>query len=214
MTNPVGFEGYIPSPLLFVQTAQEYIHLMVLLTFSTILAFKANSALAFVDLSRHLTYPCCNGISTPPLCKTGRSKSNPRCYTFTGPYLESLPAGEPFDCATSLLVSQFLLDPRERADFFRSIAGRLKPGGILATSDLASDREAPHYSSLLEVWLRTMTTVDLSAERVQQMRAAYDRDVAILPIRSVEAIIASGGFEPPVQFYQAGLIHAWYCRRQ
>lgn len=135
-----------------------------------------------------------------------------RC-TFHAGYLESLPAGEPFDCAASLLVSQFLLDPREREDFFRVIAGRLKPGGILATSDLASDTEAPYYSSLLEVWLRTMTAADLSPERVQQMRAAYSRDVAILPIRSVEAIIASAGFDVPVQFYQAGLIHAWYCQR-
>lgn len=135
-----------------------------------------------------------------------------RCTFHTG-YLETLPAGELFDCAASLLVSQFLLDPRERADFFRVIAGRLKPGGILTTSDLASDTAAPHYSGLLEVWLRTMTAADLSPERVQQMRAAYSRDVAILPIRSVEAIIASGGFEPPVQFYQAGLMHAWYCQR-
>lgn len=136
-----------------------------------------------------------------------------RCTFHTG-YLESLPAGEPFDCASSLLVSQFLLDPRERGDFFRSIAGRLTPGGILATSDLASDTEASHYSGLLDVWLRTMTAADLSAERVQKMRAAYSRDVAIRPIRSVEAIIESGGFEPPVQFYQAGLIHAWYCQRK
>lgn len=135
-----------------------------------------------------------------------------RCTFHTG-YLETLPAGEPFDCAASLLVSQFLLDPRERAEFFRVIAGRLKPGGILTTSDLASDTEAPHYSSLLEVWLQTMTAADLSPERVQQMRAAYSRDVAILPTQSVEAIIASAGFAVPVQFYQAGLIHAWYCQR-
>lgn len=135
-----------------------------------------------------------------------------RCTFHTG-YLESLPAGEPFDCASSLLVSQFMLDPRERADFFRSIGDRLKPDGILATSDLASDTETSHYSSLLEVWLRTMTATDLSAERVEQMRAAYNRDVAILPARSVEAIIASAGFEAPVQFYQAGLIHAWYCQK-
>ena len=57
MTDLIGFEGYIPTPLLFIQTAQEHIHLVVLLTFSTILAFKANSALAFVDLIRHLAYP-------------------------------------------------------------------------------------------------------------------------------------------------------------
>ncbi|WP_332309908.1 SAM-dependent methyltransferase [Methyloversatilis thermotolerans] len=135
-----------------------------------------------------------------------------RCTFHTG-YLESLPAGEPFDGAASLLVSQFLLDPRERTDFFRAIADRLKPGGLLATSDLASDTEAPHYTGLLEVWLRTMTATDLSPERVQQMRAAYNRDVAILPVPTVEALISSAGFDRPVQFYQAGLIHAWYCRR-
>ena len=134
-----------------------------------------------------------------------------RCTVHTG-YLESLPAGEPFDCAASLLVSQFLLDPHERSAFFREIASRLKAGGVLVTSDLASDTGAPHYAGLLEVWLRTMAGADLSPDRVQQMREGYDRDVAILPGRRVEALIASAGFDAPVQFYQAGLIHAWYCR--
>ena len=45
------------------------------------------------------------------------------------------------------------------------------------------------------------------------MRAAYDRDVAILPPGEVAAIVASGGFEAPVQFLQTGLIHAWFARR-
>lgn len=134
-----------------------------------------------------------------------------RCSFHTG-YLESLPAGERFDCAASLLVSQFLLDPQERSAFFRGIATRLRPGGVLVTSDLAADTGAPHCAGLLEVWLRTMAGADLSPDRVQQMREAYDRDVAILPGRRVEALIASAGFDAPVQFYQAGLMHAWYCR--
>jgi tRNA (cmo5U34)-methyltransferase len=136
-----------------------------------------------------------------------------RCSFHTG-YLETLPAGEPFDCASSLLVSQFLLDAGERAGFFRAIADRLKPGGILVTSDLASDTEGPSYPSLLEAWLRTMSAADLTPERIQQMREAYRRDVAILPPDKVEAILVSGGFEAPVRFYQAGLIHGWYCQRQ
>jgi tRNA (cmo5U34)-methyltransferase len=135
-----------------------------------------------------------------------------RCTFHTG-YLESLPDSGPFDCATSLLVSQFMLDSGERAEFFRAIATRLKPGAVLASSDLASDTSSPLYHSLVDVWLRTLSAADLSPERMQEMRAAYDRDVSILPTRSVEALIASGGFHPPVQFYQAGLIHAWYCQR-
>lgn len=135
-----------------------------------------------------------------------------RCSFHTG-YLESLPEIEAFDCATSLLVSQFLLEPDQRSGFFRAISDRLKPNGVLVTSDLASDTDSPLYPDLLEVWFRTMSAADLSHERMRQMRSAYDRDVSILPASSVEAIIAAGGFQSPVQFYQAGLIHAWYCRR-
>lgn len=135
-----------------------------------------------------------------------------RC-TFHVGYTESLPPCAPFDCATSLLVSQFLLDPRERTKFFEGIASRLKPGGILVTSDLASDTQSPAYASLLEVWLRTMAGAAVPPERVEQMRAAYERDVSILPVQSVEAIIANGGFAAPVRFFQAGLIHGWYGQR-
>ena len=136
-----------------------------------------------------------------------------RC-TFHEGFLDSLPEVEPFDAATCLLVSQFILDPRARSDFFRSIAGRLRPGGILASSDLAADTRSAAYQSLLEVWLRTMAVADVPPDGLQRMREAYARDVAILPALEIEAVIASGGFERPVQFFQAGLIHAWYAIRE
>jgi tRNA (cmo5U34)-methyltransferase len=135
-----------------------------------------------------------------------------RCRYHEG-YLDSLPAGEPFDAATCFLVSQFILDRRERSAFFRGISARLKPGGLLASSDLASDLGAPAQRSLLEVWFRTMATADLTPEALQRMREAYQRDVGVLPPAEVEAIIQAGGFEAPVRFFQAGLIHGWYARR-
>lgn len=134
-----------------------------------------------------------------------------RCRFHEG-YLDSLPAGESFGAATSFLVSQFILDRRERAAFFRAIAERLRPGGLLASSDLASDLGSAAQRSLLEVWFRTMATTDLSAEALQRMRDAYERDVAVLPPAEVEAIIRASGFETPVPFFQAGLIHAWFSR--
>lgn len=135
-----------------------------------------------------------------------------RCSFHEG-YLDSLPAGEPFDAATCFLVSQFILDSRERAAFFRGIAERLRPSGLLASSDLASDLNSPAQQSLLEVWFRTMATADLSPEALQRMREAYQRDVAVLPPAEVEAIIRAGGFDTPVRFFQAGLIHGWFARR-
>lgn len=135
-----------------------------------------------------------------------------RC-TFHEGYLDSLPEGAAFDAATCLLVSQFILDRRVRSDHFRAIARRLRPGGVLASSDLSADVNAAAYPGLLDVWLRTIAGPDISAEGIEQMCAAYRRDVAVLPAADIESIIVSGGFEPPVQFFQAGLIRAWYATR-
>lgn len=136
-----------------------------------------------------------------------------RCHFHRG-YLDTLPDDlGPFDGACALLVSQFILDAGERTAFFDGIGQRLKPGGRLVSSDLAADLGNPAQQDLLAAWFRTMAAADLSAERMQQMREAYARDVAILPPPRVAALIEAAGFSPPVCFFQAGLIHAFVARR-
>ena len=135
-----------------------------------------------------------------------------RCHFHQG-YVESLPAQGMFDAATCFLVSQFILEQEARAEFFRTIAVRLRPGGILASSDLASDVGSDEYDALLGTWLNMMLAAGIPAAGLEQMRAAYAKDVAILPPVQVASIIRRGGFDEPVAFYQAGLIHAWFSRR-
>ena len=152
-----------------------------------------------------------------PMLEVCRQKAEecgitPRCV-FHGGYLDSLPPSAAFDAATSLLVSQFILAPEARAGFFRAIAERLRPGGTLASADLASDLASVAHQSLLEVWLRLMKTADFTDDQLEKLRAAYGRDVAILPLEEVSTLITSGGFETPVLFLQTGLIHAWYARK-
>ncbi|UPQ84092.1 class I SAM-dependent methyltransferase [Pseudomonas knackmussii] len=136
-----------------------------------------------------------------------------RCHFHEG-YLESLPDQRDFDGATCFLVSQFILDQATRADFFRTIAARLRSGAILASSDLAADVSSAQYDALLKPWLTMMATAGISAADVDQMRAAYAKDVAILPPAQVASIIQSAGFDEPVPVYQAGLIHAWFANRE
>jgi tRNA (cmo5U34)-methyltransferase len=135
-----------------------------------------------------------------------------RCHFHHG-FLDTLPPSEPFDAATSLLVSQFIPDLSDRTSFFRDIARRLRPGGWLATADLASDLASSEYRSLLEVWLRLMRETGASQEKLEALRTAYGRDVAVLPPVQVGRVISAGGFEKPVQFLQTGLIHAWFAAR-
>lgn len=136
-----------------------------------------------------------------------------RCLFHRG-YLDSLPASNAFDAATCLLVSQFMLDREARSGFFREIAQRLKPGAILVSSDLASDVRSTAYESRLGVWWQMMKTADVPPDGIDRLRQAYERDVAVLPPEDVEAVIAAGGFENPVRFFQAVLIHAWYSTKR
>lgn len=135
-----------------------------------------------------------------------------RCHFHEG-NVDSLPAKDLYDAATSFLVSQFILERRIRSQFFRSIADRLQPGGILASSDLAADVRSQAFESLARAWMNMMAANGISAEGLERMKAAWKKDVAILPPTDVASIIESGGFEAPTQFYQAGLIHAWFAKR-
>lgn len=138
----------------------------------------------------------------------------PRCHFHEG-YVDSLPIEDTHDAATCFLVSQFILEQEARARFFRDIADRLRPGAVLASSDLASGAGAGAgaYEALLRVWFKIMAAADVSPEGLERMRAAYDKDVAVLPPGTVASIIESGGFGTPVQFFQAGLLHAWFAKR-
>lgn len=135
-----------------------------------------------------------------------------RCYFHEG-YLESLMSTEPHDGATCFLVSQFILDRQARSAFFREIANRLAPNGLLASSDLAADVSSKAYDVLLRAWMIMMASADLSPANIERMRKAYANDVGVLPPATIASIIEAGGFEPPVEFFQAGLIRAWLSRR-
>ena len=134
-----------------------------------------------------------------------------RC-TFHEGFLDSLPSTQPFDGATCLLVSQFFNQSEERSDFLRQIAGRLKPGAILISSDLVLGQSPPVYESLFEVWVKMLGGSGWSEEQINGLRAAYGRDIALLTAPEVESIIEAGGFQTPVLFFQTLFIHAWYSR--
>lgn len=135
-----------------------------------------------------------------------------RCDFHEG-FLDTLPDCEPFDGATCLLVSQFILQPQARSQFFNQIARRLRPQGTLIHADLAFDLASPTFEKLFEVWVRKMTGGNASPEAARNMRAAYGNHVAVLPPGEVEAIVAAGGFEAPVPFFRNLLIQAWFSHR-
>jgi tRNA (cmo5U34)-methyltransferase len=135
-----------------------------------------------------------------------------RC-TFHEGYLDSLPASDSFDAATCLLVSQFFKEAEERSHFFGQIAQLPRPGGVSIGSDLVLGMSPPVYQSLIEVWLRMLGGSGWDEEDIDKMRTAWSLHLATLTPPEIETIIAAGGFDTPVLFFQNLFIHAWFSKR-
>lgn len=135
-----------------------------------------------------------------------------RCTIHNG-FLDSFSHAGDFDAATSLLVSQFIIDHAERTQFFADIASRLKPGGLLVSADLCTDLHSPGGQSLTDLWLTILQNSGVDADRAREMREDYNRDLSIRPADEVAELIASAGYAAPVCFFQAGLIHALYTHK-
>jgi tRNA (cmo5U34)-methyltransferase len=56
-----------------------------------------------------------------------------------------------------------------------------------------------------------MSSAGVQPDALERARAAYASCVAILPPQQVAGLIETAGFEAPVQFFQAGLMHGWFC---
>ncbi|GGK08590.1 class I SAM-dependent methyltransferase [Pseudomonas matsuisoli] len=136
-----------------------------------------------------------------------------RCDFHEG-YLGTLSIESHYDAATCFLVSQFLLEAHARIEFFQEIARALKPGGLLANADLAADTSCRSYDALLRSWMTLMSAAGVAPDALERARAAYAKDVSILPSHQVSDLIESAGFDRPVQFFQAGLMSGWVCTRQ
>ena len=83
----------------------------------------------------------------------------------------------------------------------------------MVSADLSSTVGSPEYEALLKVWVSMLHAANVPADAIEKIHTAWAKDVAILPPDEVKSIIRLGGFESPVQFYQAGFVHAWFSVR-
>lgn len=126
-----------------------------------------------------------------------------RCEFHEGT-LETLPGGPgDFDAATCLLVSHFMMDLRRRTGFFREIAARLKPCGVLVSSDLCGNMAGQEYWQVRELWERM----------IEGSAAAHGNLVDLLPREEMKAMLGRAGFDHVAEIYQCLLIHGWLSRK-
>ena len=127
--------------------------------------------------------------------------------------IDTLPDSAPFDAATSFLVSHFITDAEARGAYFRALAYRLAPGALLVNADLVPDLNDPAHKDLMALWLDTLALTGMDEKGRKNYLAMFGKTAAAHPPHEVEQLIAANGFTPPIRFYQAAMIHAWFCKR-
>lgn len=133
--------------------------------------------------------------------------------TFHEGYLDSLPAQAPFDAATSILVSQFVVEPEARRSFFGEIASRLKPQAPLVSADLAGEVGAPEFEAVYDVWKDALRYTGFDEDAVAGYRKIFGDKVAVVHPDEVSRTIEAGGFTRPTLLFQGILMHAWRATR-
>lgn len=132
-----------------------------------------------------------------------------RCALHHG-QLRDLPDDAPFDGATTILVSQFVVDPEARRRFFADIARRLRPGGLMVAADLCADSLD---GELAELWTRAWRLSGATGEQLEGMKRAIGSLFSVVPARELEALIRSAGFDAPTRCFQTLFIHGWLAQR-
>ena len=127
-----------------------------------------------------------------------------RCSFYTAD-LESFSATERYDAATSILVSHYTGDLKDREKYFSKISSLLKPDAILVNADLSSDISAGNFEKLLEEWGKMQRYSGMSVNL-----DSFRKTTTIAPRSEIERILQSCGFTAPTLFFQNLFIYAWF----
>ena len=134
-----------------------------------------------------------------------------RCSFHQG-FVHELDSDPRFDAATAILVSQFITDREPRIDFYRQIAKRLKPNGLLVSADLILP-PVQHRPSLFAVWGELMTLTGTSPAEIPAKLQQLTEQVALVEDDELDELMTKAGLTMPVPFAQNLLIRARFAGR-
>jgi tRNA (cmo5U34)-methyltransferase len=121
--------------------------------------------------------------------------------------------GGGFDAATSIFVTHFIKDPRDKLAYFRAIAASLKPGATFVLADLFGDRSAADFVPLMKAWLLYYVSHGISADKLNADLHHIFENMVFTPERELHALLAEAGFEGITRFYQSYLFGGWFATR-
>lgn len=128
-------------------------------------------------------------------------------------YVHDLPASQPHDAATAILVMHFLPDDGQKHEFLQSISARLRPGTPLVLADLHGDITSDQFARFIAAWRLRQRAAGMEEKYVEEMFREMMQAVHFVPEERIVALMREAGFEGVERFYNALLFGGWIARR-
>lgn len=125
-----------------------------------------------------------------------------------------LPAFEPFDAATLLLVMHFLPDDGAKQALLADVARHLKPGAPLVLADLFGDWDDPWQQQLKTMWRHLQLAAGIPEVEVEKGFRHVHRDIHPVTEARLAELMDQAGFEAPRPFFRALCFGGWVARRK
>lgn len=123
-------------------------------------------------------------------------------------------SGNPFDAATSVLVSHFLEEGETKQRFFRAISDRLMPGAPLVVADLCRPLGDQEETSWTDAWRALLRLNGGSESGGKTTLRQVDEYVFPVSESELTEFLGRAGFGRPSRFFQAYDWAAWLTRKE
>jgi tRNA (cmo5U34)-methyltransferase len=130
-------------------------------------------------------------------------------------YVNSLPATEPMDAATLMLVMHFLPDDGAKLQLLQDIAQHLKPGATLILADLYGDQSESYFGQLIQAWQAlyfSQLDQETRAKAETNFPASIKNSIYFVPEARIIELLRMAGFSKVSRFYQAFLFGGWIAQ--
>lgn len=117
------------------------------------------------------------------------------------------------DAATSILVSQHVVDDRQALGFFAAIAAQLVDGAPLFSADICVPQGQGVGEALLQTWQTQAVAAGLPARAPASLIGRFGRDLKPRTPAEIATLLSDAGFGNAVQVFQSTIYRAWTAHR-
>jgi tRNA (cmo5U34)-methyltransferase len=124
-------------------------------------------------------------------------------------YVDDLDEHPRFEAATVINVLHFLADDGAKEHLLRSVAQRVRPGGLVAVFDLHGTPSSPVFRQLMEGWSAFMELRGLTGEAKARFLRRLDAGIDYVPEARLVALCRGAGLSLLSRYFGGFLYGGW-----